>query len=299
MTVDRLRACMAAVVCTADKQGQACVTVDCIINSDIMTAVQQTRALKAFVNELTVGYVSEKHKLQLDPKYKLPKMNYKGTEIRSQRVKLDPKVLVSDVTSTKDNDDEPSFPLVPSKAVAAAKKAKAAAAAAGATSVATPSAAATSAAAAAAAPSKAAAAAVSSSSWQHEVKCEGKPVTQMVVSLQLPAPSSSTSWSQEAVQVQLCGTQLKVLVDQQQQQGGGKPWPSQQQQQEPTAVCIHLPFAASPEGAEAELHGSKGQLVIRLPYLPLQQWVQQMEREAPHAFSKLPVAHESYMELDD
>jgi hypothetical protein len=272
-------------LCVADKQGQACVTVDCIINSDVMKAVQQSRPLKAFVNELTVDYVSQKHKLQLDPKYKLPKMNYKGTEVRSQRVKLDPKVLVSDVTSTRDN-DEPSFPLVPSKAVAAAKKAKAAAAA-GVNGC--------------LAGGAAQAASSASSSWQHEVKCEGKPVTHMVVSVQLPALSSSSSWAQEAVQVQLCGTQLKVSVNQQEQQHIGdssKQWPSQQQQG-PTSACIHLPFAASHEGAEAELSGSSGQLVVRLPYLPLQQWVQQIEQEAPYTFSKLPVAHEAYMELED
>jgi hypothetical protein len=249
-----------------------------------MKAVQQSRPLKAFVNELTVDFVSQKHSLQLDPKYKLPKMNYKGTEIRAQRVKLDPKPLVSDVTSTRDNqqqEEEPSFPLLPSKsaaATAAAKKAKAAAAA--------------GAAGAANVRPAGVAEAAASSSWQHEVKCEGKPVSHMVVSVQLPDPCSSASWAQEAVQVQLCGTQLRVLVDHQQQQ--------QQQQQGPTSLCIALPFAASHEGAEAELQGSTArQLLVRLPYLPLQDWVQRMEQEAPTAFTKLPIAHESYMELDD
>lgn len=66
----------------ADKQGQPCVAVDCIINSDVMKAVQQNRPLKAFVNELCVDYVGQKHKMQLDQKYKLPKMSYKGTEVR-------------------------------------------------------------------------------------------------------------------------------------------------------------------------------------------------------------------------
>lgn len=254
-----------------------------------MTAVQQSRPLKAFVNELTVDYVSQKHKLQLDQKYKLPKMNYKGTEIRSQRVKLDPKPLVSDITSTRDN-DEPSFPLVPSKAVAAAKKAKAAAAA-------RPG--------PVAGQQQPAAAQVASCSWQHQVEFEGKPVTHMVVSVQLPAPNSSsssspgnTSW-QDTVQVQLCGTQLKVSAGHQQQQPGTSSSTQRPSQQGPTSVCIHLPFAGNPAGGEAELHGSTGQLVVRLPYLPLQDWVAQLRREAPHAFSKLPVAHESYMELDD
>lgn len=267
-----------------------------------MKAVQLNRPLKAFVNELCVDYVGQKHKLQLDQKYKLPKMSYKGTEVRCQRVKLDPKPLVSDVTSTSDNEEEPSFPLVPSKAAAAAKKAKAGVAgkaglSAGAAAAAQPAAAQQAAAAATAA----AQSSPNSSSWQHDVKCEGKPVTHMVVSVQLPAcggSSSSSSWSQDAVQVQLCGTQLKVSVDQQQQQQLDAA-SIQQPQQEPAATCIHLPFAASHEGAAAELRGSTGQLVVRLPYLPLQQWVQQMEQEAPRAFSKLPLAHEAYMELDD
>lgn len=219
---------------------------------------------------------------------------------RCQRVKLDARPLVSDVTSTRDN-DEPSFPLVPSKAAAAAKKAKAAAAAGKAAS---------SAAAAAPAAAQQAAAATAethgsaiSSSWRHEVNCEGKPVTHMVVSVQLPAcagSSGSSSWSQDAVQVELCGTQLKVSVDHhKQQQQQGESFSRQRSQQEPAATCINLPFAASQQGAAAELRGSTGQLVVKLPYLPLQQWVQQMEQEAPHAFSKLPLAHAAYMELDD
>jgi hypothetical protein len=193
--------------------------------------------------------------------------------------------------------------LVPSKAAAAAKKAKAAAAAgkAGSSAAAAPAAAQQAAAATAETHGSA-----TSSSWQHEVKCEGKPVTHMIVSVQLPAcagsssGSSSSSWSQDAVQVQLSGTQLKVSVDHhKQQQQQGETFTRQQPQQEPAATCINLPFAASQQGAAAELRGSTGQLVVKLPYLPLQQWVQQMEREAPHAFSKLPLAHAAYMELDD
>jgi len=277
-----------------------------MINSDVMKAVQQARPFKAFVNELAVGYVSEKHKLQLDPKYKLPKMTYKGTEIRPQRVKMDPKPLVSDITSTRDS-DEPSFPLLPSKA--AAKKAKAAAAAGAAAAPSSSSKAAASSAGA----TVQGAAAGSNSSWHHEVKCEGRPVTHMVVSVQLPAPSTSSStWSPDAVSVQLCGTQLRVMVDhkqqqqhqqQQRQEGASQQQPSQQQQQQqqqgPSSVCIQLPFAANHAGAEAQLQSSSGQLVVQLPYLPVQQWVQQLQQEAPTAFSKLPVSHEAYMELDD
>lgn len=130
----------------------------------------------------------------------------------------------------------------------------------------------------------------------------------MVVSVQLPAHSTSSStWSSGAVSVQLCGTQLRVAVDHKQQhqrqlqEGTGQQQPSQQQpqQQGPSSVCIQLPFAATHAGAEAQLQSSSGQLVVQLPYLPVQQWVQQLQQEAPTAFSKLPVSHEAYMELDE
>ncbi|WIA38069.1 hypothetical protein OEZ86_001438 [Tetradesmus obliquus] len=123
----------------ADKSGQPCSTVDCIINSDIFKGAQQHRPLKALVVELALQQVSSKQKLELDPKFKLPKMAYKGAA---------------------------------------------------------------------------------------------------------------------------------------------------------------LPFAASSAGAEAQLLPDSKQLQVQLPYLSAQQWVQQLVDQAPHAFSKLPVAHSAYTELD-
>jgi hypothetical protein len=38
------------------------------------------------------------------------------------------------------------------------------------------------------------------------------------------------------------------------------------------------------------------ELQVQLPYLPMQHWVQQLQQQAPHAFSK--VAHSAYTELD-
>ena len=41
------------------------------------------RPLKAFLIELALGWVGHKTSMALDPKFKLPKMKYKGEEVRS------------------------------------------------------------------------------------------------------------------------------------------------------------------------------------------------------------------------
>eukprot|EP00775_Hariotina_reticulata_P008505 gene8505-8687_t len=95
-----------------DKQGQPCSTIDCIIHSDVLAAAQQNRHLKAFLIELAIEHANDKHKIQLSPKFKLPKMPYKGPEVRPQRVKADKKPLVTDVTSQMpQQDEEASFAL--------------------------------------------------------------------------------------------------------------------------------------------------------------------------------------------
>jgi hypothetical protein len=272
-----------------DKSGQPCSTADCIVNTDIFKQAQQRRPLKAMLVELALELVSNKSSLQLNPKFKLPKMTYKGDAVRPQRVRVDKRQLVTDVTQQRD--DAPSFALPPSQkdaAVAAAASSKAKAA---------PSSrdAASSKQAAAAAGDKqngssktvpAAAAAGplggGSSGWQYTVKCEGKPVTHMIVTLQLPQQLDSSSWSDSSMQVEVCGRQLRISA------GAAAAGP----------CIVQLPFAASSVGAEAQLRRGGSELQVQLPYLPVQQYVQQLVDQAPHAFSKLPVAHSAYTELD-
>ena len=65
-----------------DRQGGRCTTVDCTLNIDVLRQAQGVRALKAFLIELALGWVGQKHKMQLDPKFKLPKMKYKGETVQ-------------------------------------------------------------------------------------------------------------------------------------------------------------------------------------------------------------------------
>lgn len=59
-------------------------------------------------------YVNDRHSpsLQLDRKFKLPKMKYKGETIEPQRIRMDRKQLVTEV---KEVAEDPVFPLVTKK----------------------------------------------------------------------------------------------------------------------------------------------------------------------------------------
>ena len=47
------------------------------------------RPLKTFLVELAMGLAAEKHGVQLDPAWKLPKMRYKGETVQPQLLRLE------------------------------------------------------------------------------------------------------------------------------------------------------------------------------------------------------------------
>ncbi|KAF8055399.1 pih1d1 [Scenedesmus sp. PABB004] len=282
----------------ADRGGAPCGTVDCVVHSDVLAAAAAHRPLKAFLIELALGWVGSKHGLRLDPRFKLPKMAYKGAAVRTQRVRAAPRALVTDVTSAAD--DAPSFPLLPARPKAAAAMAPAAGGGrgrgGGSGGSGSGGAAAAAAPGAGAAPSSDAApgaGAGPSSSWPHEVACEGRPVTRMVVVLQLPPKKQQQqqhaggAWEPGDVVAEVWGQQLRVRLAAQ-----------------PGPCVVALPFAGSPAGADAALAapargGGAQRLTVRLPYLPVADWVAALADAAPRAFAELPVAHADYMELDE
>ena len=55
-----------------------------------LTSIHQAavfRPLKAFLIELALGWVAHKAKMELDPKFKLPKMKYKGDQVGERAVR--------------------------------------------------------------------------------------------------------------------------------------------------------------------------------------------------------------------
>lgn len=68
------------------------------------------RPLKVYLISMAMGWVQQKKDVQLDPKYKLPKMRYKGNDgVTPQTMRMDTKPLV---TEMRDVPEDPEFPLL-------------------------------------------------------------------------------------------------------------------------------------------------------------------------------------------
>ncbi|GIL87662.1 hypothetical protein Vretimale_14666 [Volvox reticuliferus] len=98
-----------------DRKGALCTVVDVVFNSDVVRAAAAARKLKAMLIEVATGWVANKMSVELDPRYKLPKMRYKGEVVASQRIRAEDKKKQL-VTELRDVDEEPSFALRTSKA---------------------------------------------------------------------------------------------------------------------------------------------------------------------------------------
>lgn len=306
----------------ADRTGAPCVVVDCMVNTEVAAAAATYRPLKAFLVELALGWVGSKHSLTLDPRFKLPRMAYKGATPRPQRLRAERRPLVTDVTPD-DDEEGPTFPLrvaPPTPATKNTRRSNVAASQAsggptprGASSSLSPSAAAaatgrrsvnlpavepstggcTSAAAAATLPVRGAAAAAgggkaaaAASCWPSQVQCEGRPVAQMRVTLQLPprpgCGAVAGGWCAAQVGVDVCGPSLRVRLN-------GLD----------NACELVLPFAADTEGACAALQSGGGALDVRLPCLPVERWAARLAEAAPVSFASLGLQGDTYMELEE
>ncbi|GBF88596.1 pre-RNA processing protein [Raphidocelis subcapitata] len=252
----------------ADKRGEACGTVDVVLNSGMLAAAARHRPLKAFLIDLVLGQVGQKHGLLLDPKYKLPKMAYKGGAPAPQRVRCERQPLVRELPGGGGGGG--------GRATATAAPAPAPAPAP---------------ARAAAAPPRAGAAAPLGE-LMAAVELEGRPVSAARATVRLGARGAAPG----DVCAEVCGPDLFVSAP------GAR------------ELAVRLPFAVSAAGARAELVGGCGggegsgggegagsgggqELRLRLPYLPLRQWVDELAAAAPRAFASLPVEGAAYMEL--
>jgi PIH1 N-terminal domain len=107
-----------------DKHGQACTVFDCVFADQVLQEAKTFRPMKVFVIECAMGWIQHKCKLQLDQKFKLPKLRYKGESIQEHRVRKQQKPLVTEVSEHVDAlDDKPAMPLCASRPAKTAPKA--------------------------------------------------------------------------------------------------------------------------------------------------------------------------------
>ena len=282
----------------ADKQGAPCAAVDVVVADAVVEAAARHRPLKAFLIDLLLDAVGGKAGLELDRRYKLPRMAYKGAggAPGPHRIRAERRALVTEVAAggggsggggapaggakqqqqkqeqQREKDQRPKQPEQQQQ-----QQGKAATAA-----------------AAAAAPE----------SLHHTLEFEGRPVAAVVVTVTLPAGSAGNgpAAAAAATAAEAHGTAVRAEL----RAGGRELVVEAAGARAPLSVA--LPFAAAADGARAELllpaakaaggGGGEGaappapRLRVRLPYRPLREWAGAAATAAPRAFGALPVAVE-------
>lgn len=70
-----------------DKKNDPCVTYDLVANPETVMECSKTPAFRETVVNLCIAAVAQKYKIELDQRYKLPKMKYKGNVVQLQRIR--------------------------------------------------------------------------------------------------------------------------------------------------------------------------------------------------------------------
>ncbi|KAL6763572.1 pre-RNA processing PIH1/Nop17-domain-containing protein, partial [Haematococcus lacustris] len=316
-----------------DKKGAACTTFDCCLNEDVIKTAALHRGLKLFIIELAINWIAHKHKMQLDPKFKLPKMRYKGGDkVLPQRIRLDRKRLVTEVA---DVPEPPVFPLL-TKKVAPGKLESLSNGGARTAATSTPRSAPATEAAAAAAPAENGAgnlngsvvpdktaskpgiadkAAAPSPRLLGSPEFHGRPVQTISLLVELPAVLCASHLTDRDWPMGSAGPG-KAEHQQGSGQAGAGPGASCLARAVRVEVCaervlvgapgcaelvVQLPVAVDDQGAEVRLDVSSRPLptlLLRLKPLLLDQLIARAQAQVPHSFGQLGLKTSMALELE-
>ena len=95
-----------------DKKGAPCTVYDAVFNADVVKQAICSRRLKVFLVELVLQWIAQKYEKPLDPQYKLPHRRYvgDGDSPKPQCIRVDRKSMIEELAEP---DEGPSFPLRP------------------------------------------------------------------------------------------------------------------------------------------------------------------------------------------
>ncbi|DBB11318.1 TPA: hypothetical protein ACH3X3_006746 [Trebouxia sp. C0006] len=274
-----------------DKQGEPCTVYDVVFNDEALKQAKAFRQFKVFIISLSMGWIQQQKKTTLDPKYKLPKMPYKGDRITKQIMRMKKKSLVTDMGDVV---EDPEFPLLtkrrpitvpgPPKGMNKVRPDSA--------QTATNSIQTQKSQEASAARQADKQPAVATPSGRPEGLLEltsavdyiGRPIEHILVTLDLPhaldLPHDSSSATLAEAVAEIAGNHLHISMQ------GYKP------------SDIQLPFAVSAEGASASLSQDSRQLCLKLPYLPCKAFIQQLHRSKQQQVELADLSYDSYLELE-
>lgn len=82
-----------------DKKNEPCVTYDLVANPKVVEECSGNAQFKDTVVQLCISAVAQKYKVELDPRYKLPKVKYKGGAVQVQRLRKQRQSQIQEVGS--------------------------------------------------------------------------------------------------------------------------------------------------------------------------------------------------------
>jgi hypothetical protein len=65
-----------------DKKGEPCMVIDCIWAPVTVTKALSDAMFRQAVIELALNYVNQKYGIELDTRFTIPKLKYKGTTVQ-------------------------------------------------------------------------------------------------------------------------------------------------------------------------------------------------------------------------
>jgi len=90
-----------------DKKQEPCVTYDLVANPTVVAECENLPSFRDSVVQLCLSAVAQKYKIELDTRYKLPKMKYKGTSVQLQRIRKSKQSQIQELfgsrTDSQDN----------------------------------------------------------------------------------------------------------------------------------------------------------------------------------------------------
>jgi len=81
-----------------DKKHEPCVTYDLVANPTVVAECENHPSFRDSVVQLCLSAISQKYKIELDARYKLPKMKYKGTSVQLQRIRKSKQSQIQEVS---------------------------------------------------------------------------------------------------------------------------------------------------------------------------------------------------------
>jgi len=82
-----------------DKKGEPCLTYDLIVNPEVVSKCQEAPEYRDFVVQLCMNAVGQKYKMELDQRFKLPKLKYKGNQVQYQRIRVKKESMIQELGS--------------------------------------------------------------------------------------------------------------------------------------------------------------------------------------------------------